>query len=93
MMKFEYIHRTASALFCCKNIDMSLIENERQSATYDLKIIDNYQNIGNVAYDENIEAGITSQTINISNYTVGIYTVVIFREDVQVASSQLLVVR
>ena len=58
-----------------------------------MKIIDNYQNIGNSPYDATIEENITSQIINVSSYSVGIYTVAIFRDNLQVAGAQLLIIR
>ena len=61
-------------------------------ATYSMQIIDNYQNIGNVEYTQTI-TNTTNQIVNVSNYTVGIYTVVIFKDNVDVANIQLLIIR
>jgi len=60
------------------------------AATYIIKIIDNYQEIGNVKALQNIN-NTNSTTFNVSNYSNGVYTVVIFRDDLSVASAQMVV--
>ncbi len=60
-------------------------------SNYTLKLVDNYNNIGNVVYTTEV-TNISSKNIDISNYTNGVYTIAIFKNDTEVASIQLLVV-
>ena len=62
------------------------------NANYELRLIDNIQNIGNIMYTANVDNTIT-HNISVGNYVVGVYTIAIFRNSQQVATIQFLIAR
>jgi len=61
------------------------------NSSYTLKVVDNNNNIGNIVYSSNINT-LSTKSIDVSSYADGVYTIVIFKNDTEVASLQVLVV-